>query len=212
MQNVTYFDIFWLFMLGNLAGVLLEGTWCKVRYGKWETHSVTILGAFNLVYGIGIPVFYIASLFVSHKHWFYIFVVMALLGSIVEYFCGLLLRFGLRMRAWDYRNHFWNVQGIISPKMVLIWGALGLVFCDFLLDPVQIILSYTTGWWWNLAAILLSVYMVYNMLLTLVCVIRWSQRHYGKASANKLGQWIDQHYPDDKMQEKYFYWHFLDED
>lgn len=50
------------------------------------------------------------------------------------------------------------------------------------------------------------------MLLTLVCVIRWSQRHYGKASANKLGQWIDQHYPDDKMQEKYFYWHFLDED
>lgn len=138
MQNVTYFDIFWLFMLGNLAGVLLEGTWCKVRYGKWETHSVTILGAFNLVYGIGIPVFYIASLFVSHKHWFYIFVVMALLGSIVEYFCGLLLRFGLRMRAWDYRNHFWNVQGIISPKMVLIWGALGLVFCDFLLDPVQL--------------------------------------------------------------------------
>lgn len=212
MQNVTYFDIFWLFMLGNLAGVLLEGTWCKIRYGKWETHSVTILGAFNLVYGIGIPVFYISSQFVAHKHWFHIFVVMALLGSLVEYFCGLLLRIGLRMRAWDYRNHFWNIQGIISPKMVLIWGALGLIFCDFLLDPVQTILSYTTGWWWNLAAILLSVYMIYNMLLTLVCVIRWSQRHYGKASANKLSQWIDQHYPDDKMQEKYFYWHFLDGD
>lgn len=58
MQNITYFDIFWLFMLGNIAGVLFEGVWCKIRYRKWETHSVAIWGAFNIVYGIGIPVLY----------------------------------------------------------------------------------------------------------------------------------------------------------
>lgn len=31
MQNITYFNIFWLFMLGNIVGVFLEGVWCKVR-------------------------------------------------------------------------------------------------------------------------------------------------------------------------------------
>lgn len=69
-----------------------------------------------------------------------------------------------------------------------------------------------TGWWWNLAGIMLTVYMIGNLLLTLVCVIRWSNRHQGKAAANRLTQWIDQHYPDAKMEKKFFYWHFLDED
>ena len=45
MQNITYFNIFWLFMLGNIVGVFLEGVWCKIRYGKWETHSVAIWGS-----------------------------------------------------------------------------------------------------------------------------------------------------------------------
>lgn len=212
MQNISYFDFFWLFMFGNLAGVLVEGVWCKIRYGKWETHSVTILGAFNLVYGIGLPVFYLGSLLISQYHWFFIFVIMALLGSLVEYLCGLLLRIGLKMRAWDYRKHFWNIQGIISLKMFFIWGILGVIFSQSLLDPIQNMLSYMTGWWWNLAGIILTVYMIGNLLLTLVCVIRWSNRHQGKAAANRLTQWIDQHYPDAKIEKKFFYWHFLDED
>lgn len=41
--------MFWLFMFGNVLGVLLEGTWCKLCFGHWETHVVTIWGPFCLI-------------------------------------------------------------------------------------------------------------------------------------------------------------------
>ena len=94
MQKITYFNIFWLFMLGNLVGVFVEGIWCKLRYGKWETHSVAIWGTFNIVYGIGTPIFYIGGMLISRFHWLVHFVVMSLLGSLVEYLCGLVIRIG----------------------------------------------------------------------------------------------------------------------
>lgn len=41
-DGITYCNMFWLFMFGNVLGVLLEGTWCKLCFGHWETHVVTI--------------------------------------------------------------------------------------------------------------------------------------------------------------------------
>lgn len=195
----------------TLSVFFLEGVWCKIRYGKWETHSVAIWGAFNIVYEIGIPVFYIGSIFVSNFHWFVIFVVMSLLGSIVEYLCGMVIRIGIRMKAWDYSKQFLNIQGLISLKMAVVWGVLGLGFSLFLFEPLQAILSYITGFWWTIASIVLTVFMTVNFSLTAFCIIRWANRHKGKAAANKLSKWLDQYYPDSKMQKKFFYWHFLDE-
>ena len=211
MQNITYFNIFWLFMLGNLVGVFVEGIWCKLRYGKWETHSVAIWGKFNIVYGIGTPIFYIGGMLISRFHWLVHFVVMSLLGSLVEYLCGLVIRIGIRMRAWDYSKQFLNIQGLISLKMAIVWGLLGLGFNLFLLEPLKTILSYMTGLWWTIAGIALTVFMIVNLLLTAVCIICWANRHRKKAATGKLSKWIGKHYPDNKMQKKFFYWRFLDE-
>lgn len=41
-DGVTYCNMFWLFMFGNVLGVLLEGTWCRLIFGHWETHVATI--------------------------------------------------------------------------------------------------------------------------------------------------------------------------
>ena len=211
MLNINYFEIFWLFMLGNIAGVLIEGIWCKFRRGKWETHSVTIWGAFNIVYGIGLPVFYIGSMLLSRFSHFVRFIIMSLLGSIVEYICGIVIRIGLGMRAWDYRKHFMNIQGIISLKTAIIWGLLGVGFSIFAFEPLKNLLSHMTGFWWNLIGVILTIFMAINILMTAVCVIRWANRHKELAAANKLTKWLDIRYPDSKMEKKYFYWHFIDE-
>lgn len=60
-DGITYCNMFWLFMFGNVLGVLLEGTWCKLCFGHWETHVVTIWGPFCLIYGIGAVMFYISG-------------------------------------------------------------------------------------------------------------------------------------------------------
>ena len=35
-------------MISNLVGVLIEGIFCLISYGKWETHVVTMWGPFCL--------------------------------------------------------------------------------------------------------------------------------------------------------------------
>lgn len=60
-DGVTYCNMFWLFMFGNVLGVLLEGTWCRLIFGHWETHVATIWGPFSLIYGVGAVMFYISG-------------------------------------------------------------------------------------------------------------------------------------------------------
>lgn len=60
-DGVTYCNMFWLFMFGNVLGVLLEGTWCRLIFGHWETHVTTIWGPFSLIYGVGAVMFYISG-------------------------------------------------------------------------------------------------------------------------------------------------------
>ena len=50
---VTPAGLFWLFLIGSLAGVVMEGAWCAVTKGRWEYHVYSIWGPFCAVYGLG---------------------------------------------------------------------------------------------------------------------------------------------------------------
>ena len=135
---------------------------------------------------------------------------LALAGSLVEYLCGLVIRVGIRMKAWDYRSHFLNIQGLISFKMTLMWGGLGVIFDRFLFRPLKKILSHITGVAWDLACEVLSVFMVINLSCTAICIIRWANRHRGKPPMNRISQWIDKNYPDSWMEKRFCNWRFIE--
>ena len=210
MLTLNYQELFWLFMFGNVLGVIVEGAWCKFRYGKWQTHVVALWGPFNIVYGIGIVMLYIGeTLFIRFDRLLSI-VILDLIGSLVEYLCGVVIRIGIGMKAWDYRNHFLNIQGLISPKMTIMWGALGLFFDQVLYQPLKDILSHMTGTAWKIACIGLSLFMIVNLTWTAICIIRWANRHKKKAPLNRVSRFIDSKYPDEWMQKKFCNWSFIE--
>lgn len=210
MSRVNYQEIFWVFMFGNVLGVIVEGLWCRFRYGKWQTHVVALWGPFNIVYGIGIAMFYIGNTLLQGKVWQLRIVALALIGSLVEYLCGLVIRIGIRMKAWDYRNHFMNIHGLISPKMTLIWGILGFGFDSFLYKPLKKLLAHMTGLLWDTVCIGMSIFMVINLSCTAVCIIRWANRHRGKPPLNRITRFIDRKYPDNWMKQKFCNWKFIE--
>ncbi|MCM1543868.1 MAG: putative ABC transporter permease [Ruminococcus sp.] len=211
MSAITYRDIFFLFMIGNVLGVIVEGVWCKLYKGKWETHVVALLGPFNIVYGIGISLFCIVDyLLVGHPLLLRV-AMLALAGSLVEYLCGLVIRIGIRMKAWDYRHHRWNLQGLISPKMTVAWGAMGFVFDRFMNKPLKKLLMRMSGASWNVLCSVLSVFMVINLSCTAVCIIRWANRHRGKPPMNRISRFIDDKYPDEWMEKKFCNWKFIED-
>ena len=190
MNGFVYQEIVWLFLVGSVLGVVVEGGWCRFRYGRWRTHVVALWGPFNIVYGIGIAVFYLGESLLQQKAWPVRVAALALAGSLVEYLCGLVIRVGIRMKAWDYRNHFLNIQGLISFKMTLMWGGLGVIFDRFLFRPLKKILSHITGVAWDLACEVLSV--------------------FGKPPMNRISQWIDKNYPDSWMEKRFCNWRFME--
>ena len=54
---------------------------------------------------------------------------MTLGATVLELICGLLLRYGLGMKAWSYENSFMNYKGIICLGFSLAWGVAAFGFC-----------------------------------------------------------------------------------
>lgn len=139
-DGITYCNMFWLFMFGNVLGVLLEGTWCKLCFGHWETHVVTIWGPFCLIYGIGAVMFYISGEIVRSTGFRGVlarFFLISVVATVFELACGLLLEYGMGMKAWDYSKSFLNYKGLICLKMTVLWGVGGVIFAYLVIPKLK---------------------------------------------------------------------------
>ena len=128
LKYITYPVLFLLFFSGSILGTLIEGIFCLIRYGRWETHTVTLWGPFCIIYGLGAVGLYIGSVLFGHLHWALQFILFASIATVIEYLCGAVLKYRLRMKAWDYSRSRFHLHGLVCLKMTLAWGALGVLF------------------------------------------------------------------------------------
>lgn len=210
-QGLTYQNMFWLFMMGNVFGVLFEGIWSVIKFGRWESHVITIWGPFCLIYGVCTVSFYILCTLVEKRNILMKFLIFAVVADLIEYICAMMIEDGLGMRAWTYQSHFMNIQGRVSLDMTIAWGIIGLVYYYFIVPRLVRLFHKMHGQFWRLACIILTIFMTINMGLTVVCMVRWSERHKGNQSTNKVGQFIDETYDDIWMKKRFCEWWFIDE-
>jgi uncharacterized membrane protein len=208
--RVSYGILFWLFMIANLGGLLIEGFFCLFAYGKWESHVVTMWGPFCLLYGFGTVGFYLVAAALQGKGYWLEFIGHGLVGDGLEVIGGLLLEFGLGMRAWDYTDHFLNFRGYISLRMTIVWAVIGFAFGRFC-PLISRGLSHFEHGIYRVLIIVLSVFMAVNMVFTAICITRWSRRHYGVKAESSFERFLDKTYDDEYMSKRFIEWHFLDE-
>ncbi|MCM1284937.1 MAG: putative ABC transporter permease [Acetobacter sp.] len=210
-KTIVYSDLFCLFIIGSLLGVLMEGVFCVITKGHWETHTVAIWGPFCIIYGIGAVVLYIGAILLKKKNIILQFFVFAIVATVVEYLCGALLKYGLQMQAWDYSRQFLNIDGLVCPNFSVGWGIAGIVFSKWCVPPLQILFSKMHGDVYDITCICLSVFMAINLLVTSACIFRWSERHRGISPRNSVEQYIDETYDDSRMQDRFCEWQFIEE-
>lgn len=63
-----------------------------------------------------------------------LFLVMAILMTLIEYIAGLFCLKVLKVRLWDYSDMWGNIGGIICPLFSLFWAILGALYY-FLIHP-----------------------------------------------------------------------------
>ena len=208
-RKITYEKLFWLFIFGGIIGVVMEGIFCLISTGHWESHVVTLVGQFNVLYGLGAVLFYSIIALLYNKKTITKVLAITIIATVLELLCGILLADVLGMKAWDYSNCFMNYRGMICLVFTLGWGFAGYLFC-LLFDKIDNALSKIKSKKWKIACIALSVFMAVNLSLTAISIVRWSERHYGIEADTKIGAFFDESTPDDWMQKRFIEWSFLD--
>lgn len=57
-----------------------------------------------------------------------LFLVMAIVMTLLEYIAGLIFIKGMKVKLWDYTNEKFNLQGIICLRFSVYWAILGAVY------------------------------------------------------------------------------------
>ena len=209
-NTITYQRMYWLFLAGSLLGLVFEGFWCLMKHGHWESHVNFIWEPLCGIYGVGAVGCYLGAVFLRSHPLPVKFLAFALIGTAIEFAAGLILEYGLHMRAWDYSGTFMNIKGHVNLQMTILWGILGLVF-SFWLPAVENVLGRMQGGGWKIACMGLSVILALDISATALCLARWSGRHRGIPAGNRIERLLDRAYPDEVMEKRFCEWYFIDD-
>lgn len=202
-SDLSLFKLFWLFMIGSVGGIIVEGVWCIIKNGHWVTHSATVWGPFCIIYGIGLVAMYIAACFLEKSDLFTKFVSFTILGALVEY-CGSLFQevfFG--STSWNYSSHPFNLGGRISLDMAVIWGILGIVFMKLIYPLLAPLFKKLNNRPIQILTIFLAIFMVINLIVTSIAVKRWSDRIHDVPAKNDVEVYFDEHYDNVRMRKTF---------
>ncbi|AEE17809.1 putative ABC transporter permease [Treponema brennaborense] len=153
--------IVFLFFFGGTMGWVLELLFRRFvskanPERKWLNPGF-LTGPCLPLYGFGVAVLYVLSLFESQLlsvdnggvlHYACMFAIMALAMTLIEYIAGILFVKGMHIKLWDYSGEWGNVQGVICPKFTVIWGVLSAVYYFFLFPPIQRLVIWFTAHPW----------------------------------------------------------------
>ena len=199
-QGMTFYKLFWVFFIGCFAGVVLETIYCLIQRGHYESRVGLIYGPFNLVYGIGALCLSGALYQFRNRGRVFSFVGGFVVGSVVEYACSWFQEVCFGSTSWDYSNMPYNLNGRICLLYSIFWGILGIFWIkDIYPRMAKWILKIPNKVGKPLTGVLL-VFMVFNSVMTLFTSLRWTARREGIEPRNAFEAYLDEHYPDERMQ------------
>lgn len=210
IKKIKYTNIFWLFLIGSIIGFVLEGLWSIIRTGHWENHSATVWGPFCIIYGIGAVVMYLLFMFLGNKKFGMQFICCMLAGSAVEYISSVFQQICFGTKSWDYSGHFFNLGGRISLQMTVIWGILGILFVRLIFPHLEILFTQLNRKINCAVCLLLTIFMIANLSITCLAILRWGERINGEAPSNRIEEILDERFDDDRMTKIYSNMRFLD--
>jgi len=142
----TFLKLAFLFFIGCTFGwaieVIYRRFFSKANEIKVWINPGFLQGPYLPLYGSGLCLLYLLAgientnliLDVTFGSKTVLFIVMAIVMTILEFVAGLIFIKGMNVRLWDYRKEKGNIMGIICPKFSFYWAILGAIYY-FLINP-----------------------------------------------------------------------------
>ena len=198
--GINFYKIALICISGSFAGVVVELLWCLIRNGYIESRAGLVYGPFNLLYGVGAVALTLILYRYRNRSSAFSFIGGIVIGSVVEY----LLSWGQEAlfgsTSWDYSEIPFNINGRICLLYSVFWGFLGVAWIKNIYPRVAKIILKIPNKAGKIITVALTVFMIFNALMSLCSVWRWSERVHNVPAATASDRFFDEHFPDSRME------------
>ena len=199
-RGINLYKLLLVCFVGSFAGVVVEMLWCLVRNGYIESRAGLVYGPFNLLYGAGAVVLTVALYRYRNRGYLLSFLGGMIVGSVVEYVCSWGQEALLGSRSWDYSGMPFNLNGRICLLYSVFWGVLGVLWIKDLYPRMAKWILKIPNKAGKILTWCLTAFLVVNAVVTCVAVARWSQRFQGEPASSGFWSFVDEHFPDERME------------
>lgn len=199
----SFHKLVWLFFIGAFLGDITETIFCRFTMGEWMSRSSVVYGPFSIVWGIGI----VMLTFILHRYkdkgdW-YIFVFGTVLGGVYEYVCSVFTEIVFGTVFWDYSHIPFNIAGRINLLYCFFWGIAAVVWIKVAYPFLSGLIERVPMKPGRVISYVMIVFMVFNMAVSALALDRYSKRSQGLESGSGLESFLDEHFPDERMDRIY---------
>ena len=198
-MKLGWFQVAIIFFVGCIAGLLIEEIWMLITAGLTENRVGLVWGPFSPLYGFG-SVFLTVVSFELRKHgaknW-QVFLAAALIGGLLEQITGWSMETLFNATSWSYSHLPDHITKWVAWRFLVFWGLLGLVWCRAVMPVLLYRIGMLTSKRQLVFVVLLSVYLVADIVMTMACFNRKTARDEGVPAQNAFEEWVDENYTDE---------------
>ena len=194
--GLCFTKLFWLFMIGNVAGFLMETFWAFFIQRRVELRVGLVWGPFIPVYGLGAVIMTLLLYRFYKKRDLVTFAAAAVVGAAFEYFCSLFQELAFGTVSWEYSGTTANIGGRTNLMYALIWGVLGLLWVKDFYPRISKLIEKIPKKIGSPLTVILCVFMIADMFVSGTAVIRRGQRMKGIPANGGYEMWLDKHFDD----------------
>lgn len=197
--SLNFFNIFWMFVLASVVGLVLETIFHIVVFGHYQNRTGMLWGPFSPIYGFGaiLMTIFLNRLYKSSP--FLIFCASAVIGGAFEYFTSWFMQTAFGITAWNYSNQWGNIDGRTSVAFMCCWGLLGLIWIKlalpYILKLIQMI-PWKVRYWLTIICFAL---MLVDGVMTLLSLDAWYSRLAGISQDSPVAHFFAQHFDNEFM-------------
>ncbi len=202
-EGCCFYKLALIFFIASLIGDLVETVFCRCSMGVWMSRSSLIYGPFSIIWGAG-GVMLTAFLY-SHRDrsCLYIFLYGTVAGGAYEYACSVVTELMFGAVFWDYKKLPFNLSGRINLLFCFLWGIASVIWLKIVYPRLSDLIEKIPVRAGKIATWIIVLFLVVDMAVSAAAFSRYSGRADGVEPANAAEEFLDRHYPDERILQVY---------